>query len=855
MSIGAFGRRASARALLFAGCFGAGAYAASAQAATGSDDNANAIVVTATKRETTLQQVPVAVSVASAETIAAAHIRDMLDLSSVVPSLRVSEHANSSGTDFLIRGFGNGANNYGIEPSAGMFVDGVYRSRSTAQVGDLPDVSRVEVLRGPQSTLFGKNASAGVVSISTDAPKFRSGGSAEVSVGNYNALVARTSLTGPITDTLAASASAEINQRDGYLWDAGTHTATNTRNRWLLRGQLLYAPADGPRVRIIADTSRLNELCCGVVNLHSSAATAALQALGGQVNAPDSPYGAVYSNFPSTNDIRDGGVSAQVDYTWRGVKLTSITAWRRNHSLTNQDSDFTSADLLSRNSADVLDTAITQELRASASLGSRIDLLGGVYYFREKITQTGQLQWGSQMRSYADQLIQGGSGGLLNVASLESLLGATPGSFFKPGTGLSEAYHMGDDSTSLFGQADFKLTRRLKLTAGLNYTSDTKNFSTNTVSNDAFSAINLDAAAYAPLRQQLLYVGALGAGMSTAQAGAYAAANANNAAANPLASLRELQFMPPFLNVPNAVEPGHTHDGNLSYTLRAAYDVSARVNAYASVGTGFKASSINLSRDSRPALADEPAIVAGGLATTNLRYVAGGGRYAGPEKSTVFELGAKGHWGPASANVAVFYQVIRGFQSNIFTGMGFDLKNADKESVWGAEFEGQMRLSREITLSEAATWLRPRYDSFTNSSFGNLSGATPAGITPLSSTTAISWDHALPGGDHVVARADWHYEAPCQIEDGLPGFITTSGGVTDYQSGIDAAKAYRRTVSQFDASLTWKMAEGLDLSVWGRNITDDRYITVVFDGVAQPGAVQGYVNQPRTWGLSALYRF
>jgi len=140
----------------------------------------NAIIVTATKREQTLQETPVAVSVTSAETLEREQIRDLKDLQAVVPSLRVGQLQSSTNTNFIIRGFGNGANNAGIEPSVGVFVDGVYRSRTASQIGDLPDVQRIEVLRGPQSTLFGKNASAGVISIVTNEPSFTLKGGAEL---------------------------------------------------------------------------------------------------------------------------------------------------------------------------------------------------------------------------------------------------------------------------------------------------------------------------------------------------------------------------------------------------------------------------------------------------------------------------------------------------------------------------------------------------------------------------------------------------------------------------------------------------------------------------------------------------
>ena len=124
----------------------------------------NVIIVTATKREQTLQDTPVSVSVTSGETLERAEIRDLQDLQTVAPSLRVSQLQSSANTTFIIRGFGNGANNVGIEPSVGVFIDGVYRSRSASSINDLANVSRIEVLRGPQNTLFGKNASAGVIS-------------------------------------------------------------------------------------------------------------------------------------------------------------------------------------------------------------------------------------------------------------------------------------------------------------------------------------------------------------------------------------------------------------------------------------------------------------------------------------------------------------------------------------------------------------------------------------------------------------------------------------------------------------------------------------------------------------------
>ena len=330
----------------------------------------NAIIVTATKREQTLQDVPVAVSVTTAETIERAQIRDLKDLSSLVPSLRVAERQASAQTNFLIRGFGNGANNAGIEPSVGVFIDGVYRSRSASQIADLPDVQRVEVLRGPQSTLFGKNASAGVVSITTEKPKFDFGGNVEASYGNYNAIVAKGVITGPLSETVAASLAAGYNKRDGYNRDLATGNRTNSRDRWFVRGQLLYKGDSGLTARLIGDYGKIDENCCGVVSLFAGPATGVLTgALGGKVNAVNERFAnIVYNNFDSTNKIDNYGVSGQIDYEAGPLTFTSITAYRKVKALTNQDSDFTSADLLGRNSQDVRIGTFTQELQGQRQL-------------------------------------------------------------------------------------------------------------------------------------------------------------------------------------------------------------------------------------------------------------------------------------------------------------------------------------------------------------------------------------------------------------------------------------------------------------------------------------------------------
>ncbi|ALJ13988.1 TonB-dependent receptor [Sphingopyxis macrogoltabida] len=825
-------------------------------------DYGNEIIVTASKRSQTLQDTPIAVSVTSAADIENAAIRDLIDLQSAVPSLRVSQLQSSANTNFIIRGFGNGANNAGIEPSVGVFIDGVYRSRSAAQIGDLPNLERVEVLRGPQSTLFGKNASAGVISIVTQKPQYEFGGAIEASYGNYDAITVKGNITGPISDTVAFSLAGNYNRRDGYARDLNLDTDVNDRNRWGVRGQLLFEPTDALSIRLIGDYDKIDENCCIAGNVIAGPTVAITNALaGGPSVDANNPFSYnVYNNFLSTNEIENYGGSAQIDYDLGNLALTSITAYREVRANTNQDSDFTSADLIGQNSQQLGIDTWTQEVRLTSDFDGPINFLLGGYYFNEKIKQKNDIRFGEDFRPYGNALIQAASGGALSVPALEAALGAPSGSFFREGDGLDEAYRLKNTAWSIFGTVDFEVTDRLTLSAGANYTQDRKKFATNVISTDTFSGIDLNDPAFAGFRNQLLLGGALQqagvnpndpaavfafatnpATAATFQAfQAFANANQNNPAANPLNGLKPFQFLPPFLNLPNSVEPGKTSDNDLAWSVRASYELTDTVNVYATYATGFKASSVNLSRDSRPLASDLAAIGAAGLTTPNL---VSGSRFAAPEESEVYEVGLKANWSVAALNLAAFKQSIKGFQSNIFTGTGFALANAGKQSTWGFEFDGSVRPVDGLNLTLAVTWLDPKYDSFVNSAFGDISGTMPAGIPELTMAAGGTYTHEFAGGTKAIFHVDYHYESPVQIVEGLTGLPAS------------VAQNLKREVNQLNASFTVALTNGFELGVWGRNLTNATYLTTIFPAVAQAGSVSGYPNQPRTYGVTGRFKF
>jgi len=466
------------------------ATAQTAAAAAAADDE-NVIIVTASKRSATLQDTPISVSVTSRTQLEQSQVRDLKDLQTLVPSLRVNQLQSSANTNFIIRGFGNGANNAGIEPSVGVFIDGVYRSRSAAQIGDLPNLERVEVLRGPQSTLFGKNASAGIISVVTQEPKFEFGGNGEFSYGNYNAIILKGGVTGPITDQIAFSLDGNLNKRDGYGFDVGLNEEVNERDRWGVRGSLLFKPSEDLKIRLIADYDKIDENCCLTANIVDGPTGNAVRAVSGKIisNQPFAYLAA--SNLPSSNDIENYGFSGQIDWNASDtLALTSITAYRRVNSDTNQDSDFTSADLIGNNENQTSIKTFTQEIRLTSSFDGPFNFLIGGFYFNENIDIDSNLTFGKDFKNYANAL----SGGA--YSSLEPLLrtllpGTPPGTFGAQGQGVFENYDYKNTAYSIFGQVDFEPVEGLVLTAGGNYTNDSKEVVANVKSTDVFSGLDL----------------------------------------------------------------------------------------------------------------------------------------------------------------------------------------------------------------------------------------------------------------------------------------------------------------------------------------------------------------------------
>ena len=864
MKFTAFKSSASTRAALYASVAAVGLALPSAAMAQDADDEAeeelvdeNIIIVTASKRETTLQETPISVSVTSGETLENAQIRDVLDLQTVAPSLRVSQLQTSSASTFIIRGFGNGDNNFGIEPSVGVFIDGVFRSRSAAALSDLPNVQRIEVLNGPQSTLFGKNASAGVISVVTREPQFEFGGAVEASYGNFNNVLIKGDVTGPLTETIAFSLDGSYNRRDGYSNIVNLNEEQNNRNRWATRGQLLFEPSNDLKVRAIVDYSKIDEVCCQVTTLVAGPVTGAINAVGGQLSTDRFSYDA-FLNFVPTNEVENYGGSIQADYQAGAISLTSITSYRELKNFFLSDIDYSSASLATETRDQAVKT-FTQEFRVASDFDGPVNFLLGAYYFDETITQDSAIQNGADIRDVFELLAGGNPADVLSGApsvfnAVEAALGLPQESIFLTPLLSQETFSMDNTSYSVFGTVDFEPVDGIVFTGGFNYTDDKKDFALSQLSPDPLGQVNLVDA--------FIVLGSGGTVTTRDQFQALPQANQDallafaTGPANTLLPLAGFQFQPPFLTIPNAVEDGKTRDDKFTYLLRASARVTEELNAYVSYATGFKASSVNLSRDSRPSSADYTAgpggstfaapsspILDAGLAIPNLRT---GSRFAGPENATVYEIGLKGQWEGFGFNMAAFDQTIEGFQSLAFTGTGFALQNAGQQSVTGFEFDATIRPTDGLVLTFATTYLDPLFDDFPGSVLGDLTGVRPAGIPEWAIATSATYTHEFgSSGTMLVTRIDYSHESNTPINNGLPTFNAALGNT----------EIFDREVNLVNGSMTLKLDNGVQVGAYVRNLLEAQYITTVFDGVAQAGTVSGYPSAPRTFGGLVRFKF
>ncbi len=782
------------------------------------------IIVTATKSEKTLQEVPVAVTVVSAASIEAGNVTDLMDLKQLVPSFDTRQNQTTINSSVYIRGFGGGGSSVGIEPAVAIVVDGVYRTRIPGALDDLPVVEQIEVLRGPQSTLFGKSASAGVVSIRTKEPSQETQGSASMSVGNYNSRHAKFYMTTGVSENVAFALSGSKNSRDGFFQNQveGARGDVGDRDRYSVRADFLYTPSNDLSMRLIADKSSADEVCCGVVNAYrlDQGSYQVVAAAGGTIpNAatdPDAAHaGKTYFNFRPSNENVNEGISLTIEKDLGWGALTGMLANRTMEYSTLQDVDFDSAPLTSSGRDAMSIDSDQLELRLAFSTGN-VDWTTGLFYSDEDISGTSEIKFGSAFRGYMDAqatMLTGAPGTfdtLENPLVAGTFMGTNPDTgeaytqFYAPGQGVVDSAEQSNQSLSIFAQADIQLSDQLSLLLGVSRLDDDKEVAFSQVHNVPFSAI--PAAALGP------------------------------AAA--------LQYLKPSLEYPNAGNNGKSNDTNTDYTAKVTYEYSDSVTVYGGVSTGFKSSSWDLSRDSNPSLAE---IAANGFSAANnplnLNLEIDGLRYTKPEESTVYELGAKIRFANGYLNLTYFDQEVKNFQTSTFVGGGYAFSNAPLQTSDGFEFESLFALSENLTVGLGGIIHDPKYGDGHIVADVDLSNTRPSRVSKQRFTASVNYAFSALGFDNMLSVTGLSESEYYTLENPNHRAIIAANGMD---------------VSSKDVvNLNLSMSKGAGtFTVWANNVFDEKWMETTFispgsDAAGAAAAIySGYPSAPRTAGVT-----
>ena len=877
------------------------------------DSNTGDIVVTATRRAERLSDVPLAVSAVTSETLVNSGANDIRALNQVAPSLLVSSTGSEANASARIRGVGTVGDNPGLESSVALFIDGVYRSRTGVGLSELGELDRVEVLRGPQGTLFGRNASAGLLNIVTRGPEREWGGMAEATYGNYDNIRLQAGITGPISESLAFRLDGVFQKRDGFFEDVNTGERYNNRDRYFVRGQLLFEPTSDITVRVIGDFTERNEDCCAATYVTATTdfdptnrglvdpanpiipvlTSVAGTNFAGYFPSADDPYRRDIAITPGrgyAGNTKDYGGSAEINWNLGDAAITSITAYREFSNFQNSDADYGLADILNflPDSGRTFHT-FTQELRLNGeAFGGKLDWLVGGFYSNEDLTTTTNLQFGDDYGPFAscrllatispaiprnpDQAgCRAGPGGAITDAVLAGVpvfTAAQRGAFINGLNLLSTVRNVGDQNSNFAQNSEnfaffthniFHITDRLDLTLGLRYTNETKtldaNFrNTNTICPAVQSAVLPTLAGATGTAQSLL-----GGVVSLACQG------------NSTSALNALTLSD------RRKEDKFTGTGVISWKPVDS------VLVYGSFSRGYKAGGFNLDRSAFTNPTGQLALPIGFVNPANSAFYSQTLQFD-EETVDAYEIGVKYNTRTFGLNVAAFRQEFSNFQLNTFNGTVYIVQNINGCSSdlsatgtcnsddtkaglvsQGVELEASIRPVRDLNIGLGLT--------YSDTKFADTLVGSDDGQRPLDPQLRLLPGRQLSNAPEVVVTNSLTW-TPEIGSSGLQAlFYADSRTSSDYNTGSDLfPQKEQDSFTTVNARIGLRGRNELwSIELWAQNLLDTDYTQVVFNTPYQatganaaypaaqyPGGTQvfsAYLAEPRTYGLTLRSRF
>ena len=785
-------------------------------AGTGATDDAGEILVTARRRQETAQAVPLAISVVGGEHIDSTGSFNVGRLQQLTPTLQFYS-SNPRNTSLSIRGIGApfGLTNDGFEQGVGIYVDDVYFSRVASATLDFLDVAQIEVLRGPQGTLYGKNTTAGAINITTRQPTFDFEGRAEVSFGNLEFRQAKAAVSGPLSDTVAARLALSSTSRRGTIYSTVFKRDVNSQDNLGLRGQILFRPNSDLDITLSGDFSRQNPACCATVYVREAPTQRPLyrqyaalsQALGYTV-ASKNPFDRVTDNdavLSAGNEL--GGAGLRVKWDVGGGTLTSVTAWRYWDWKPANDRDFTGLPITTKSQNPSQQSQYSQELRYNYS-APRYDFVVGLFGFSQKIRTQGTEQLGAAASRW---LLDPGSTNT-NCLVTPSALACIPATL--DGLTAYNDIRLDNTSAALFGQFSWKATDRLTIQPGIRVNYDKKN----------------------GLYERRVFTNfGNGSEVTFATAGA-------------VATQQRGQL------TPQRIQPRFSA-WNFSYDLNISYKLAQDVLVYGTYAKSFKSGGINL--NGVPNNAD-------GTPREDVGAIK-------PEAVNHYEVGIKTQfWNrKATLNVSAYRTDIRDFQALVNSGAvtttrGY-LANAEKVRTQGIEADFSLRPSERFNTYVNGAYTDAKYVTFTGapcppelSGGGSSTPVAAAGVPGNSPTSCNISGQALPG----VSKWSLSYGAEANVpvkflgKDGQ-AYVGFDGNYRSRFSSNPTPSAYTwiegYAVSNFRAGL--RSDDGFEIYGWVRNAFDVHYYELLGVAGGSTGLIYGQPADPRTFGGTVKVQF
>ncbi|WP_339823679.1 TonB-dependent receptor [uncultured Parasphingorhabdus sp.] len=819
----------------------------SAQEAESFDDNV--IIVTATRRAQDVQDIPLAVTAVGPVQLERQGVVSVSQITNVSSSFSVSNAQLASGSVVLrIRGVGTTSNNIGFESAVGIFIDGAYQSRPGVALSEFVDVERVEILRGPQGTLFGRNTSAGALNITNKRPNLSEfGGFANATYGNRDLMGVQGAVNVPIVeDKLALRVTGAYRERDGYVTVVdGTGTKigdSNGTDQYLVRGQLGFETDGGIRGRLIADHSKSTAGCCAAVEVLQSPletsgllAAVGLGARGGMAGpvVALNPFDTTTAEIAADNRIATANFAPQTRFDQWGItgevevplgdstNLIYIGSYREYDATEAYDNDFSALDVFNVTDNRTSIETMTHELRVQGDLfGGALKWLVGGYYSEEDISQQLSFALGADYDQLVGAILAGATGG----ASLNPLspifFGTTP---LQNITGVNPAtvsninqYAQNSKSWSVFTHNVLEVTDGLELTVGLRYSDESKDgsFASGGTNNAVCPAI----------------VGAIspGGGLSGLPA----------ALQNAFFGLGCFAFTAPadapyaaLLPTPRSFNSTFG-DSELIYTGKVAYAFADPVNIYASFTHGYKSGGFNL---------DSTAAVGG----TDPRFLS--------EEVDSYEIGLKAKFldNAVTLNLAVFREQFSNFQIVEYTGVQFRTFNVAKAVTQGLEIETMLRPSDHFTVNAALTYTDAYYP-------GDCAG-TQTTVNVL----ALCGNSLTNAPDFVgIAGATYTNDIGMNLAYFLNGQVRFEGDRRTSTQAVDPINltALPFVVQDSNIKINLRAGIGSQDEAWGieafvTNLTNEVTRGVTFATILRSGSQSVFVQDPRSYGLTLRGKF